>query len=209
MLRGGVEQHADGTDTTQAWINLALALGLPGRGPGNGWGTITGQGNGQGGREHGQKADQLPGYRSLKNPAHRAHVAAGRARIQRAELHRADFGAERFDTVFAVNVDLLRQAPARELDAVRAVLRPRGRLVLYMQPPVEAKVLRANKDTRKAARAAHAKFVITQNLVCADGRCPLVVERIATYRDVSHISITWAHRVTEELRARIRPAAGS
>ena len=72
----GVEQHADGTDTAQAWINLALALGLPGRGPGNGWGTITGQGNGQGGREHGQKADQLPGYRSLTNPAHRAHVAA-------------------------------------------------------------------------------------------------------------------------------------
>jgi assimilatory nitrate reductase catalytic subunit len=72
----GAEQHADGTDTAQAWINLALALGLPGRGPGSGWGTITGQGNGQGGREHGQKADQLPGYRSLKNPADRAHVAA-------------------------------------------------------------------------------------------------------------------------------------
>jgi assimilatory nitrate reductase catalytic subunit len=72
----GAEQHADGTDTAQAWINLALALGLPGRGPGSGWGTITGQGNGQGGREHGQKADQLPGYRSITNPEHRAHVAA-------------------------------------------------------------------------------------------------------------------------------------
>jgi len=72
----GAEQHADGTDTTQAWINLALALGLPGRGPGSGWGTITGQGNGQGGREHGQKADQLPGYRSIRNAADRAHVAA-------------------------------------------------------------------------------------------------------------------------------------
>jgi assimilatory nitrate reductase catalytic subunit len=72
----GAEQHADGTDTVQAWINLALALGLPGRGPGSGWGTITGQGNGQGGREHGQKADQLPGYRQLANPADRAHVAA-------------------------------------------------------------------------------------------------------------------------------------
>jgi assimilatory nitrate reductase catalytic subunit len=72
----GAEQHADGTDTAQAWINLALALGLPGRGPGSGWGTITGQGNGQGGREHGQKADQLPGYRSLKKEADRAHVAA-------------------------------------------------------------------------------------------------------------------------------------
>ncbi|WP_236826960.1 MULTISPECIES: molybdopterin oxidoreductase family protein [unclassified Blastococcus] len=71
----GAEQHRSGTDTAQAWINLALALGLPGR-RGSGWGTITGQGNGQGGREHGQKADQLPGYRSLADPAARAHVAA-------------------------------------------------------------------------------------------------------------------------------------
>jgi len=72
----GAEQHADGTDTATAWINLALALGLPGRGPGSGWSTVTGQGNGQGGREHGQKADQLPGYRKLADPADRAHVAA-------------------------------------------------------------------------------------------------------------------------------------
>jgi assimilatory nitrate reductase catalytic subunit len=71
----GAEQHRSGTDTAQAWINLALALGLPGR-EGSGWGTVTGQGNGQGGREHGQKADQLPGYRTITDPAARAHVAA-------------------------------------------------------------------------------------------------------------------------------------
>ncbi|MGY1738842.1 molybdopterin oxidoreductase family protein [Geodermatophilus sp. SYSU D00684] len=71
----GAEQHSAGTDTATAWLNLALALGLPGR-PGSGWGTLTGQGNGQGGREHGQKADQLPGYRRLADPADRAHVAA-------------------------------------------------------------------------------------------------------------------------------------
>jgi assimilatory nitrate reductase catalytic subunit len=71
----GTEQHANGTDTTLAWINLALALGLPGR-PGCGFATLTGQGNGQGGREHGQKADQLPGYRRLDDPQARAHVAA-------------------------------------------------------------------------------------------------------------------------------------
>jgi assimilatory nitrate reductase catalytic subunit len=70
----GAEQHRSGTDTAQAWLNLALALGLPGR-PYSGWGTVTGQGNGQGGREHGQKADQLPGYRKLDDPAARAHVA--------------------------------------------------------------------------------------------------------------------------------------
>ena len=71
----GAEQHSRGTDTAQAFVNLALALGLPGR-PASGYGTITGQGNGQGGREHGQKADQLPGYRKLADPADRAHVAA-------------------------------------------------------------------------------------------------------------------------------------
>src|SRR5947209_8432219 len=71
----GAEQHSNGTDTTLALINLALALGLPGR-PGCGFATLTGQGNGQGGREHGQKADQLPGYRRLDDPQDRAHVAA-------------------------------------------------------------------------------------------------------------------------------------
>jgi assimilatory nitrate reductase catalytic subunit len=71
----GAEQHSNGTDTVSGLINLALALGLPGR-PGSGYGCLTGQGNGQGGREHGQKADQLPGYRRIDDPAARAHVAA-------------------------------------------------------------------------------------------------------------------------------------
>ncbi|MGV9374882.1 molybdopterin oxidoreductase family protein [Nonomuraea sp. NPDC003707] len=70
----GAEQHAKGTDTVSAFINLALALGLPGR-HGSGYGCVTGQGNGQGGREHGQKADQLPGYRKIDDPAAREHVA--------------------------------------------------------------------------------------------------------------------------------------
>ncbi|MBV8785766.1 MAG: molybdopterin oxidoreductase family protein [Mycobacterium sp.] len=70
----GAEQHSYGTDTVQAFINLALALGLPGR-KYRGFATITGQGNGQGGREHGQKCDQLPGYRKLDDPAARAHIA--------------------------------------------------------------------------------------------------------------------------------------
>jgi assimilatory nitrate reductase catalytic subunit len=70
----GVEQHVDGTDTATAAINLSLILGLVGT-PHSGYGTLTGQGNGQGGREHGQKCDQLPGYRTITDPAARAHVA--------------------------------------------------------------------------------------------------------------------------------------
>ncbi len=71
--RGG-EQHSKGVDTVGAWINLCLATGRAGR-PLSGYGCLTGQGNGQGGREHGQKADQLPGYRAIDDPAARAHVA--------------------------------------------------------------------------------------------------------------------------------------
>ncbi|GAA1134208.1 molybdopterin oxidoreductase family protein [Nocardioides aquiterrae] len=70
----GAEQHAQGTDTVLAWIDVALTLGMPGRRYA-GYGCLTGQGNGQGGREHGQKADQLPGYRMIDDPAARAHVA--------------------------------------------------------------------------------------------------------------------------------------
>ena len=70
----GAEQHSTGSDTVLAWINVALALGMVGR-PGAGYGCLTGQGNGQGGREHGQKADQLPGYRRIDDPVARAHVA--------------------------------------------------------------------------------------------------------------------------------------
>ncbi|HET9691314.1 MAG TPA: molybdopterin oxidoreductase family protein, partial [Acidimicrobiales bacterium] len=76
LLTGrGPEQQVDGVDTVTACINLVLALGKVGR-PASGWGCLTGQANGQGGREHGQKADQLPGYRSITDPAHRAAVAA-------------------------------------------------------------------------------------------------------------------------------------
>ncbi|WP_192498968.1 molybdopterin oxidoreductase family protein [Skermanella pratensis] len=71
----GPEQQSTGVDNVLSFLNLALALGKVGT-PFCGFGTLTGQGNGQGGREHGQKADQLPGYRRLDNPEHRAHAAA-------------------------------------------------------------------------------------------------------------------------------------
>ena len=71
----GAEQQAQGVTNVLAFINLALALGKRGQ-PFTGFGTITGQGNGQGGREHGQKADQLPGYRKIDDLAARTHMAA-------------------------------------------------------------------------------------------------------------------------------------
>jgi assimilatory nitrate reductase catalytic subunit len=71
----GSEQQSHGVDNVLALINLTLALGQVGR-PSTGYGCFTGQGNGQGGREHGMKADQLPGYRKITSALDRAHVAA-------------------------------------------------------------------------------------------------------------------------------------
>jgi assimilatory nitrate reductase catalytic subunit len=70
----GLEHHSNGVMNVNSAINIVLASGRIGR-PHCGYGTITGQANGQGGREHGQKADQLPGGRDLGNPEHRAHIA--------------------------------------------------------------------------------------------------------------------------------------
>jgi assimilatory nitrate reductase catalytic subunit len=70
----GIEQQTDGTAAVRGFLNVVLITGKIGK-PYSGYGAITGQGNGQGAREHGQKADQLPGYRSIENEDHRAYIA--------------------------------------------------------------------------------------------------------------------------------------
>jgi assimilatory nitrate reductase catalytic subunit len=71
----GIEHHSNGVQNCLGTINLVLASGRIGK-PKSGYGTIVGQANGQGGREHGQKADQLPGWRDISNPEHRKYIAS-------------------------------------------------------------------------------------------------------------------------------------
>ncbi len=71
----GIEHHSNGVQNALGTINLVLASGRIGR-PKSGYGTIVGQANGQGGREHGQKCDQLPGWRDISNPDHRKYIAS-------------------------------------------------------------------------------------------------------------------------------------
>src|SRR5262245_33203006 len=70
----GIEHHSNGVQNALGTINLVLASGRIGK-PKCGYGTIVGQANGQGGREHGQKCDQLPGWRDISNPEHRHYIA--------------------------------------------------------------------------------------------------------------------------------------
>jgi assimilatory nitrate reductase catalytic subunit len=74
MHARGIEHSTHGVDACLACINLALARGQVGK-PGGGSIMLTGQGNGQGGREVGQKASQLPGYRHIDVPEDREYVA--------------------------------------------------------------------------------------------------------------------------------------
>lgn len=71
----GVEQQTDGSAAVRNFLNILIVTGKIGK-VNSGYGAITGQGNGQGAREHGQKADQLPGYRMIENEEHRLHIAS-------------------------------------------------------------------------------------------------------------------------------------
>jgi ferredoxin-nitrate reductase len=69
----GVNQSSEGTAKVRHIINLHLMtrqIGRPGAGPFS----LTGQPNAMGGREAGGLAHILPGYRLVKNPAHRAEI---------------------------------------------------------------------------------------------------------------------------------------
>ncbi|GAB3716735.1 molybdopterin oxidoreductase family protein [Nocardiopsis nanhaiensis] len=177
----GTEQHSKGTDTVSAWINLALALGLPGR-QGAGYGCITGQGNGQGGREHGQKADQLPGYRRIDDPAAREHVAR----------------------VWGVDPDSL-PGPGRSafelLDALGTPGGPRAMLLFGSNPAVSApETQRVRSRLASLDLLVAADFVLSETAAMAD-----VVLPVAQWAEESGTMTNLEGRVLRRQRATAPP----
>ncbi|HEY9640622.1 MAG TPA: nitrate reductase [Coleofasciculaceae cyanobacterium] len=69
----GINQSSEGTAKVRSIINLHLMTGTIGK-PGCGPFSLTGQPNAMGGREAGGLSNLLPGYRSVRNPQHRAEV---------------------------------------------------------------------------------------------------------------------------------------
>lgn len=64
------------------------------------------------------------------------HVSSGRAVFRTVALEDADFPGERFDKVFAVNVNLFwTRTPTAELALIRRLLAPGGALYLFYEPP--------------------------------------------------------------------------
>ena len=77
----------------------------------------------------------------------RDHVREGKATFAAMALADMTFGSQRFDKIFAINVNLFWRDAARELAIVRTVLAPRGRLHLVFEPPTVAQVERIAKET--------------------------------------------------------------
>jgi SAM-dependent methyltransferase len=86
--------------------------------------------------------DRSPAAIAAAEARNLAHVRSGRVRLVTAALAEASLD-ERFDRVFAVNVNAFWLAPARELAAVRRLLAPGGRLYLFYEPPSPARLERA------------------------------------------------------------------
>ncbi len=69
--------------------------------------------------------------------------------------------------------------------------------------PSQDVTTRGNAITSDAAESSGAQFVDVQDLVCARGRCPLVVGGIVTYHDEGHITRSWSKILAAELERRL------
>lgn len=65
-------------------------------------------------------------------------LAASRLRLRAEALEDADFAEERFDAIFAINVDLNLRLGTRWPGLIKALLKPGGRVVLAFDPPPDS-----------------------------------------------------------------------
>lgn len=72
----------------------------------------------------------------LAEQRNQAHVAAGKAVFHAVALDAVNLDGQRFDKVFAINVNLFWvRSSKRDLDRVRRLLKPTGAMYLYYEPP--------------------------------------------------------------------------
>ena len=76
------------------------------------------------------------------------HRRSGRAALEAVTLEKADFGGQRFDKVFAVNVAAFWKQPAGTLPRVRELLAPGGTLTSTGSRPAGAPPTRRGSSPR-------------------------------------------------------------
>lgn len=112
----------------------------------------------------------------------RDHVRAGKAHFETVALADMAAGLERFDKIFAINVNLFWRDASRELEIVRRLLVPDGRLHLIYEPPTAAQLDRIARETVTALDA---------------GGLPAVTVRRGTGDDRSLIHVAAAAKVVK------------
>jgi cyclopropane fatty-acyl-phospholipid synthase-like methyltransferase len=104
-------------------------------------------------------------------------IEAGRVALRTAALAEVDIEGEPFDTIFAINVNVFWTGPATaELDRIRALLKPEGRLFLFYEPPDPAGAQQVAETVSASLSAAG--FAVNRvtgdgmSLVCIVGEPP-------------------------------------
>jgi cyclopropane fatty-acyl-phospholipid synthase-like methyltransferase len=82
------------------------------------------------------RSEKMTAAASQRN---QAHIAAGRAEFHTAALTDFDAGNRRFDKIFAVNVNVFWMKPDKDLRAIARLLKAKGTLYLFYEPPDAAK----------------------------------------------------------------------
>ena len=107
-------------------------------------------------------------------------LAAGRLRTRAEALEDTDFGSERFDAIFAVNLDLNLRLGTRWPTMLKAPLKPGGRIVLAFDPPPGAPAEGGKGHAfagKSLDRLAGAGFAAT--LLPAHGRVTIIRAELA------------------------------
>ncbi|MBF4161143.1 acyltransferase family protein [Nocardioides acrostichi] len=94
--------------------------------------------------------------------------------------------------VVAGDVSYLRRDPA-------ACVGRQGTTMADCTTEVDPDSLAFMEATKRAAQSAGVAYADLNQLVCLDGKCPMVVDHAVTYHDGQHVSATWAAEVGPEL----------
>lgn len=89
-------------------------------------------------------------------------VASGKAAFHIAALNKVDLDGEQFNKIFAVNVNVFWQQPARELSAIKRLLMPAGTLYLFYEPPARS---RAHEAAQKVTANLEAQGFSIQEVL--------------------------------------------
>jgi SAM-dependent methyltransferase len=100
------------------------------------------------------------------------HLTHGRLRLVQVALEDFDPGPERFDVIFAINVNLFWIDAGRGLDACRRALGPSGTLHLIFEPPSGDR--RADVETRLGTRLGDAGWSVRDRLAETRDGAPLL-----------------------------------